>query len=67
MNETGIPEPVAQRNTIPATTALIHTMIPVGNDVVGRRHPPLINQPSSAPTTNGHIVATIPSSAFASS
>jgi hypothetical protein len=57
---TATPADVALRNNIPTTTVHTQTTTPVGATAVGRRHARLSNQPSVAPTRNGHAVAANP-------
>src|ERR1043165_1051311 len=60
MKLTATPAEVSLRSTMPTTTVLIHTTIPVGANDVGRCQPRESNQPTTVPVRNGHAVSATP-------
>ncbi len=60
MKLTATPAEVSLRSTIPITTVLIHTTIPVGANEVGRCQPRESSQPTTVPVKNGQAVSATP-------
>ena len=60
MKLTATPWPESLRNAMPTATVVIHTISPVGESEVGRRHPRASSQPAAVPVRNGHAVSINP-------
>lgn len=61
-----VPADVALRNAIPTITVLSQITIPVGANVVGRRHALAAVHPIAVPARNGHAVSATPATVIPS-